>query len=449
MIDFTSGNPMKQIFSFALPMLVGNLLQQLYSMADTVIVGRFVSGTALAAVGSSNSIIQFLVSVLIGLTTGASVVISQFYGAKKEAELKRTVSTSIIFLAVFSIIITIGGVAGAGPLLRFLGVDDSIFEGAKLYLTIIMSGITFPVYFNMYMAYMRALGDSKSPLYILLFSTVLNIVLDILFVAGFGWGIAGAAIATIISQALAMVFCIWVAVRKIDLLRIPKMVLDKTILKLILTYGIPTSIQLSITSLASLTIMRLVNSFGAIAVAGFSAGIRVENFALMPLSNINTAISTFVGQNMGADKEARAKEGLWAGMKLMIIISIVTSALLLIFSSTFMAQFVNEGDINAAAIIHEGTLYLSIISLFYILFGIFFAFNGFFRGAGDAIIIMILTITSLTIRTVSAHLIAAHTSMEIVAVAWSIPIGWGLCGFFAFVYYKMGWWKGKVVTNKV
>ena len=449
MIDFTSGNPMKQIFNFALPMLVGNLLQQLYSMADTIVVGRFVSGTALAAVGSSSSIIQFLVSVLIGLTTGASVVISQFYGAKKEAELKRTVSTSIIFMAVFSIIITIGGVAGAGPLLRFLGVDESIYEGAKLYLTIIMAGVTFPVYFNMYMAYMRALGDSKSPLYILLFSTTLNIVLDVLFVAGLGWGIAGAAIATIIAQTLAMVFCIWVAVRKIHLLRINKLEFDKNIFKLILTYGVPSSIQLSITSLASMTIMRLVNSFGAITVAGFTAGVRVENFALMPLSNVFTAISTFVGQNMGANQEDRAKEGLMAGLKLMVVISIITSVLIIVFSRFLMAQFVGAGDINAAAIISEGTIYLSIISLFYILFAVFFAFNGFFRGVGDAIIVMILTITSLTIRTVSAHFLAANFGMGIASVAWSIPIGWGLCGAFGIFYYKMGWWRGKVATDKV
>jgi len=449
LIDFTSGNPMKQIFNFALPMLIGNLLQQLYSMTDTIIVGRYVSGTALASVGSSNSIIQFLVSVLIGLTTGASVVISQFYGAKKEAELKKTVSTSIVFMAVFSVIVTIGGVAGAGPLLRFLGVDEIIFEGAKIYLQIIMAGITFPVYFNMYMAYMRALGDSKSPLYILFVSTVLNIGLDVLFVAGFNWGIAGAAIATIMAQALAMVFCIWLAMRNIELLRIPKLIFDKTILKLILTYGIPSSVQLSITSLASLTIMRLVNSFGAITVAGFTAGLRVENFALMPLSNVHTAISTFVGQNIGADQEGRAREGLWAGMKLMVIISLVTSALLLIFGRVFMGQFVSETDVNAASIISEGTLYLSIISLFYILFGVFFAFNGFFRGVGDAIVVMILTITSLVIRTLCAHFLADSAGLGIASVAWSIPVGWGLCGFFAFIYYKMNWWKGKVATNKV
>ena len=449
MIDFTSGNPMKQIFSFALPMLVGNLLQQLYSMADTIVVGRFVSGTALAAVGSSNSIIQFLVSILVGLTVGASVVISQFYGAKKDAELKQTVSTSIVFLAVFSIVVTIGGVIGAGPLLRFLGVDDIIFEDARMYLMIIMAGVTFPVYFNMYMAYMRALGDSKSPLYILLFSTTLNIGLDVWFVAGFGWGVAGAAIATIASQALAMVFCIWVAVRKIEQLRVNKITFDKTIFKLILNYGVPTSIQLSITSLASMTIMRLVNSFGAIVVAGFSAGLRVENFALMPLSNIFTAISTFVGQNMGADKEDRAREGLWAGVKLMLIIGVITSVLLLIFGRFFMAQFVNEGDVNAAAIINEGTVYLSIISLFYVLFGIFFAFNGFFRGVGDAVVVMVLTIVSLCIRTASAHFLAANFGMGISSVAWSIPIGWGLCAVFAFFYYKMGWWKGKVATDKI
>jgi Na+-driven multidrug efflux pump len=312
-----------------------------------------------------------------------------------------------------------------------------------------MAGVVFPIYFNVYMAYMRALGDSRSPLIILSIALFLNIIFDLLFIIVFKWGMVGAGLATIVSQGFAAVACIWFANRKIPELRLDKLLFDKAIFKLILTYGIPASVQLSITSLASLTIMRLVNSLGAVSVAGFSAGLRVENFALMPLHNINMAISTFVGQNIGAGNEARAKQGLKSGMKLMIGIGVITSVILLALGPVLMGWFVSPGDINAAAIIREGSLYLSIISMFYILFGVFFAFNGFFRGVGDPVIVMILTIVSLTIRAVLAHVFVYALGMGLEAVAWSIPIGWAICGAYAILYYYKGWWRGKVAINRI
>ena len=442
---------MKQIMIFSVPLLIGNLLQNLFLVADTVIVGRFIGGTALAAVGSSMAIIQVLVAVLIGLATGASIVISQFFGAKKEKELKKTVSTSMIAMAGLSVILTIAGVFGAGPMLRLLGVDDIIFNDARTYLQVLMAGVAIPIYLNVYMAYMRALGDSRTPLIILSISAVLNVVFTIMFIVAFNWGMAGVGMATLASQALGTVACILIANRRIPQLRLRlnEIKFDKGIFKLILSYGIPASIQLSITSLASLTIMRLVNSLGAVATAGFSIGLRVENFALMPLANINLAISTFVGQNIGAGDEKRAKQGLRDGMKLMLGIGIFTSAVLLIFSPRLMHMFVEPGYINAAAIIQEGTLYLSIISMFYVLFGIFFAFNGFFRGVGDQVIVMILTITSLTLRTTLAHIFVHVFGWDLAAVAWSIPIGWALCGAYAYYHYKSGRWRGKSAVNRV
>ncbi|MCL2566205.1 MAG: MATE family efflux transporter [Defluviitaleaceae bacterium] len=451
MIDFTSGNPMKQILMFSVPLLLGNFLQNLFQIADTIIVGRFIGGTALAAVGSSMAIIQLLVAAFVGLTTGASVVISQFFGARKEEELKRTVTTSMIAMGVLSVILMVFGFFGAGAMLRLLGVDDVIFDDAVIYLRTFMVGIAFPLYLNIYMAYMRALGDSKSPLILLAISAVLNVIFTISFIVVFDWGIFGAGLATIVAQGLAVFACIFIANRKIQVLkiRLSELVFDRAMFKLILTYGIPASIQMSITGFASLTIMRLVNSLGAVATAGFSAGLRAENFGLMPLMNMNMAISTFVGQNIGAGNEERAKLGLKSGMKLMIGIGAFTSIVLLILSQTLMGWFVSPEDINAQGIIYQGTLYLWSVSLFYILFGIFFAFNGFFRGVGDQVIVMVLTISSLTIRAVLAHIFVLVFGLGLDSLAWSIAVGWFLCGTFAYFYYRSGKWRGKAAMSKL
>jgi len=232
-------------------------------------------------------------------------------------------------------------------------------------------------------------------------------------------------------------------------LRLNDLRFDKKIFKLILSYGVPAAVQLSITSLASLTIMRLVNTLGAVATAGFSVGLRVENFAMMPLLNINMAIATFVGQNIGAGDEVRAKQGLAVGIKLILGIGIVTSAILLLFSPELMRLFVEPGYVNAEGIIQSGALYLSIISMFFTLFGIFFAYNGFFRGVGDQLIVMKLTITSLTVRATLAHVLILGFGWGLEAVAWSMPVGWLICSIYAYFHYKTDRWKGKAVVNRM
>ncbi|MCL2674643.1 MAG: MATE family efflux transporter [Defluviitaleaceae bacterium] len=449
MIDFTSGKPMKQILIFSVPLLIGNLLQSLFQVADTIIVGRFIGGTALAAVGSSMAIIHFLIGALAGLATGASIVISQFLGARKDEELKLAVSTSMIAMAGLAVILTVFGVLGAGPMLMLLGVEEVFFADAQTYLRVFMAGIAFPIYLNVYMAYMRALGDSRSPLVLLAISAVLNVIFTIMFIVVFDWGMVGVSLATIVANAFGAVACIFIAERNIPQLRLRlnDLKFDKKIFKLILTYGVPAAVQLSITSLASLTIMRLVNTLGAVATAGFSVGLRVENFAMMPLLNINMAIATFVGQNIGAGNEARAKQGLAEGMKLILGIGIVTSGVLLLFSPELMRLFVEPDYVNAAGIIREGALYLSIISMFFTLFGVFFAYNGFFRGVGDQLIVMKLTIASLTIRATLAHVLILGFGRGLEAVAWSMPVGWLICGTYAYFHYKTGRWKGKAVVN--
>lgn len=447
MQDFTKGNITKQILFFSLPMLIGNVFQQLYSMVDAMVVGRYVSGGALGAVGASMPIINFLIGALIGLTTGASVVISQFYGAKEDEQLERAVSTSAIFLAALSIFIAVVGVVFAPTFLRWLDVPEDIFDMTVGYLRICLGGMPFPIFYNMYTAYMRALGDSKSPLYILIFSTILNIVLDLWFVAGLKWGVDGAAWATILSQAVSCVACILYANRFVPMLRIKKLIFDRKLFGPILRYSIPAAMQISLTSLASLTITRLINSFGYLATAGYTAALKLDQFALMPLQNISMATSTFVGQNMGAGQAERAQRGLRSSLLFMVGVGIFVSAFVILFGKGLTGLFVDKADPDAAAIVAIGNDYLTVIALFYTLFAVFFAFNGFFRGVGDAVIVMVLTVVSLTIRAVCAHIFVASFDMGPEAVAWSIPIGWGLCSLFAWFYYKKGFWKGKVAVK--
>jgi putative MATE family efflux protein len=471
MRDFTEGNSFKHIVAFAMPMLIGAILQQVYSMVDAVIVGRYVGGLALAAVGISINLLGFLLSVLIGLTTGASVVISQLYGAKQHDQMSRAVSTSIIFLGVLSVLISVLGVAGAPLFLRMLGAPADVFDDALIYLRWLMGGMMFPIFFNMYTAYLRALGDSNTPLYILVFSTVLNTGLDLYFVAVLGMGVAGAAIATIIAQTLAAVICYWYVHKKVPLLRIgasgdaapddiatvkkarlPRvrgLVFDLPLFFDILRYSIPAALQLSLTSLASLTITRLINSFGAVAVAGYTAALKIDQLAIMPQSNISMAISTFVAQNMGAGREDRAKKGLASGMALMMGAGIFITVIAFFFSTEMISMFVGSADPNAVEIVGVGAQYLEIIVIFYILFGVFFAFNGFFRGVGDATIVMVLCVVSLGLRAVAAHFLVAFAGMGPEAVAWSIPIGWSLCTIAAYVYYKKRLWAGKTVVKSV
>ena len=444
MHDFTKGNVTQQIVRFAVPMLIGNLFQQLYSMADAAVVGRFVSGTALAAVGISMAVLNFLLSMLIGLATGASVLIAQFFGAGNERDLKRTVCTSLLFMCGLLVVVTVAGVVGTPFLLRLLNAPEDAFLDCVTYLRITLCGLVATLIYNVYTAYLRALGDSKNPLYFLILSASLNVGLDLLFVAVFRMGVAGAAIATVISQGISAVLCIWYADRKVPLLRVRRFVFDRALLKLVLHYSIPSAIQLSITSLASLTVQRLVNGFGTVAVAGIAAATRIDSFATMPISSVSMAISTFIAQNMGAGQLQRAKKGLHSAMILSLCIGVGISALSFLFGKNIITLFVATTDANAAQIISVGVQYLTVIAASYSLFAIFFSFNGFFRGVGDAVIVMALTITSLTLRAVLAHILVMQFGFGPEAVAYSIPVGWGLCSAFAWFYYKRNLWAGKV-----
>jgi len=448
MKDFTQGSITKQIIIFVIPMMIGSVFQQLYSLADAVIVGRYIGGGSLAAVGISMTVSFFLTSLLIGLTSGASILISQLYGAKDIRQMKRVISTSIIFLTILAIILTIFGITLTPLILRALGTPLDIVNDAKIYMRITMGGIIFTVFYNMYTAYLRALGEAKRPLYILIFSSLLNIGLNYLFVPVWGLGIAGAAVGTVISQGVAAILC-YVYVRyNVPLLRVEEMVFDKTLLIAILKYGLPAALQMSMVALAALIITRLINSFGTAAIASIAAVQRIDQLAIIPIFTLSTALSVFVGQNMGAGKEERCLKGLRIVMLQALVMAIGISAALLVFGRRLIALFIYQYDENVYEILEIGHNYMRIMILFYFLFAILFSFNGFFKGVGDAVIAMVFPGISLTIRTVAAYGLVYLGGMGPEALAWSIPLGWVVACILSFIYYKRRLWVGKMAIGK-
>ncbi|MDR1735844.1 MAG: MATE family efflux transporter [Oscillospiraceae bacterium] len=448
MRDFTSGSATKQILLFSLPMLIGNVFQQFYSMVDAIVVGNYVSPHALASVGVAMNVLQFMLAALIGLTTGASVIISQFYGAKQLDRLARTVSTSAMFLAGLSVLLAVLGVALTPAILRLLNTDPLLFDDAALYLRILMGGTVFPVFYNMYTAYLRALGDSRNPLYILICCTVLNTGLDLLFVLVFRLGVLGVAVATVIAQAVSALLCWGYVHKRVALLRIKKFVFDFALFRAVLKYGFPAALQLSLVSLANLTITRLINSFGPDAMSGITAAVKVDQLAIMPVSTFSLALASFVAQNMGAGQEARARKGFRSSLLFMVALAVCISGLLILFGPQLISLFLDKNEAGTAEILEVGINYLNIMVVFYFLFAFLFAFNGFFRGAGDAVIAMVFPVVSLTVRTVSAHMLVSWAGMRTEALAWSIPIGWGLSSLASFVYYRKRLWAGKTVSNE-
>ena len=446
MRDFTSGGIAKQLLWFSLPMLIGSLFQQAYSMADAVVAGRLIGGNTLAAVGVAMTALNFLLAILMGLTTGASVVISQFYGAKRYDKLNATVSTSVVFLAMLSAAITLFGVMLSPRLLRLLNSPPEIFDEASAYLRILLGATIFPTFYNMYTAYLRALGDSRNPLFILIFTTTLNVALDVSFVIFFKMGVEGLALATILSQALSALLCYLYTRRFVPLLNVAKLSFDPDVFRSILKFGVPAAAQLSLVSLASLTITRLINSFGASAMAGITVSSRIDNIAIMPVSVLSMALSTFVAQNMGAGYEERAKKGFHTSLLIMVGLAVCTTGFLVVFGPRLILLFLDSREAGTAGILRVGSGYLSIMSMFYFLFAFMFAFNGFFRGAGDAVIAMVFPVVSLTLRAVTAHLLVGLAGMGPEALAWSIPVGWGVTSLASFAYYKKRLWAGKAIT---
>jgi len=443
MQDLTTGKEGKLIFQFAAPMLLGNVFQQLFSVVDSIVVGKFIGKEALAAVGASFPVIFIMVSMIIGLVMGTTVVISQYFGAKDFVKVKRAIDTMYIYSAIAGIITTIIGLIIAEPLLRLLGLPEDIMPQAVQYLRIYLSGIIIFFGFNGTSAVLRGLGDSKTPLYFLIIATVANIILVLLFVAVLKWGVAGAAYATLLANGLAFGLAIYWLNRTHKLIRIAIKGLhfDREIFRQSIHIGLPTGIQQTLVAMGALALMDIVNKFGTNVIAGYSVASRLDSLALIPAMSFSQALSTFVGQNIGANKPERIRAGLIATIKMSGIVTIVTTVFIVFTGHILMSLFTNDTEV-----IRLGDQYLTIVSSFYIMFTLMFIYNGVMRGAGDTLLPMFFSLLSLwIIRIPMAWFLSGKIGAA--GIWWSIPSGWAIGLALSFFYYKSGRWKKKAVVK--
>jgi putative MATE family efflux protein len=443
MQDLTTGKEGKLIFQFAAPMLLGNIFQQLFSVIDAIVVGNYIGKEALAAVGASFPIIFMMVSLIIGLVMGTTVVIAQYFGAKDFVRVKRAIDTMYVYSAVAGVITTVAGMLLAEPMLRLLGLPEEIMPSAVLYLRIYFAGIIIFFGFNGTSAALRGLGDSKTPLYFLIIATVANIIFVLLFVGVFKWGIAGAAYATLLANGIAFALAIYWLNKTHKLIRIAIRGLhfDREIFRQSIRIGLPTGIQQTFVALGNLALMGIVNTFGTNVIAGFSVASRLDSLAMIPAMSFSQALSTFVGQNIGANKVSRIKKGLRSTMKMSGAITIATSIVIVIWGHLIMSLFTKDAEV-----IRIGDEYLTIVSVFYILFTIMFIYAGVMRGAGDTLIPMFFSLISLwLIRIPLAYFLSRHMGAQ--GIWWAIPSGWFIGLSLSFMYYKTGRWKKKSVVK--
>lgn len=445
MKDLSYGNEGKLILRFAIPMLLGNVFQQLYNVVDSVIVGKYIGKLALAAVGTSGPIIFLLVSFIIGVTMGFTIVVSQFFGAKQLDNVKKAIDTLYIFMFFTSIVVSIGGIALSGWIFRIIDLDPVIVPDAMLFLNIFLSGLIFLFGYNGTSAILRGLGDSKTPLYFLIGSVGLNIILDLIFVPVFHWGVAGVAVATVISEAVAFGAQIFYLNRyhKVVKFSLTKLTFDRAIFIKSIKIGLPTGFQQTFVAAGMVALYWIVNQFGVDANAAYSVAGRIDSFAAMPAMSFAIALSTFVGQNMGANRPDRVKAGLHATLIMTSVISLMISIVTVLFGKLLMRMFTND-----QVVIDLGAHYLQIIGSSYILFSLMFVVNGVLRGAGDTLIPMFISLFSLwIIRIPVAYLLSRNPSIGVLGIWWSIPIGWFSGLVLYYVYYRMGYWKKKSVVK--
>jgi len=443
--DLTTGKEGRRILNFAIPMLLGNVLQQMYNVVDSIIIGKVLGKEALAAVGANFPLIFALISFVVGIAIGATVIIAQYYGAKQMDMVKRTIDTLYIFMFFASIVLTIIGISFSESIFRFIDLPKEVVPLAVSYFNIYAIGFVFFFGFQGTSAILRGLGDSKTPLYFLVVSTIINIGLDVLFVVIFRWGIEGVAAATVIAQAGAFLSIVWYLNKYHKFLDFSplKMKFDRGIFKKSLQIGLPSGFQQTAVAIGFLALYRIVNTFGTPTVAAYSVATRIDSFATMPAMAFSAAISTFVGQNIGANKNERIGKGLKATLLMISVLALTISACTVIFAEPLMRLFTNKEDYEVVAI---GVSYLQIVSPFYMVFSMMFIFNGALRGAGDTLFPMFITIMALwIIRLPLSYLLSLHFGA--IGIWWGIPIAWAFGVLASSLYYKTGRWKKKAVVK--
>lgn len=432
MKDLTQGNEAKVMLQFAFPLIVGNIFQQFYNIADTILVGKFVGSDALAAVGSSFSIVIFLTSIIIGLCMGASTLFAHFFGAKEISLLKKSIYNGFIFIALLTLILNVLVLSFSTPILQLVHTPESIFTATKTYLTIIFYGLGFTFLYNYFSCLLRALGNSFMPLIFLIVSSLLNIVLDLIFIIGFQMGVEGAALATIIAQAFSALLITFYSTKKLSFLHYTKQDfrLNIPLMKQLIHYSVFTSIQQSIMNFGILMIQGLVNTFGVSVMAAFAAAVKIDAFAYMPAQDFGNAFAIYIAQNKGARQTKRIHKGIKIALGISTLFCAIASLCVLLFATPLLTLFISK---DALEILHYGKEYLWIVSTFYILIGYLFLSYGYYRGIGKANISVILTVISLGLRVALAYTFAP--SLGVIAIWWAIPVGWFIADLTSLCFY--------------
>lgn len=431
----TEGNIIREIIVFSIPLLIGNLFQQLYNTVDSIVVGNFIGKEALAAVGSSNSLINLIVGLFVGISTGASVVISQYYGAKNKENIHKAVHTAMAVTLIGGVILIALGVLLSPTILQLMGTPEEVMKESVVYLRIFFWGSLFSAIYNMGAGILRGVGDSRRPLYFLCISSVVNIVLDLLFVVVFHMGVAGVAYATITAQGVSALLVLLTLTKDDDIYKLTwkDIKIHGRLLRQILTMGIPSGLQSAIISFSNVIVQSNINAFGADAIAGFSSYIKIDGFVMLPIMSFGMAAMTFTGQNLGAKKYDRVKKGAWKTLLLSVGYTLTATVLVLCFASQLLRIFSQDPVVNSYG---RQVMYINMPA--YILLAITQVLAGVFRGAGRSISAMVMMVSNM----VGVRLLWIWIAGAIVSSFTTVMLGYGVSWATAALTTGLYAWKG-------
>ena len=435
--DMTQGSPLKLILAFAVPLMLGSLFQQFYNLADTIIVGRFVGVDALAAVGSVGGLNYLVLGFVNGIACGFSIPISWTFGAKDYREMRRYTANTVWLSLFFAVVLTVVTVALTRAVLVWTNTPDNIIDIADIYIRTIFWGIPFTLLYNVTSALMRALGDSKRPLYYLIISSLTNIVLDLLFIGAFHWGVWAAAVATTISQAVSMILCMIHLMKKgtIYQVELKKLRIDREMLGQIIRYGLPSGVQNSVIGFANVIVQSNINSFGKVAMAAYGAYSKLEGFAFLPVTSFTMALTTFVGQNLGAGLHDRAKKGSRFGIIASVVIAEIIGVTMYLLAPQLVALFSPTPEV-----VELGTRQMRTTALFFCLLAYSHAIASICRGAGKAFVPMVIMLLFWCVVRIAYITIVMGIVHEIQYIYMAYPITWSLSSIVYFLYYHFSDW---------
>lgn len=443
-MNMTVGRPLPLLLAFALPMLIGNVFQQMYNIVDSSVVGRFVGADALAAVGSTGSITFLFIGVSNGIGAGCGVVTSQFFGAGEQNRVRRSIANSAYIMLVAAAVMGLLAYLAAPTVLRWMGTPEEVLPMAITYMRVNCLGVPLVAVYNYASSMLRALGDSKTPLYFLVVSCVLNIALDLFFVCVLNMGVLGAAIATIIAQVIAGLGCLWYAIATNPYFHLQKEEYraDRDVIVRSIRLGLPLAMQWSLISVSSIALQSFVNGFGTSAMAAFTATNRIESLMHMPYGSLSTALSTYAGQNYGAKRVDRVKLGIKDGLLLAAGFSAVMLVMIQLLSPFFISIFVTEEEV-----IRIGSAGLRITSWFYMFLGVIYVTRGSLNGVGDALFALINGVVEMSCRIFLPMLLVAVTTLGVWSIWWTTCLTWVISAVFCAMRYGV-WMRRKAVASK-